>query len=463
MHSPNDFMYQEFLEHKRIFNMDNKWDYMMLSSGTNQFPMPKLWKELIVKEINIDYTYQLYVSPYGFETTNQSIKLYENFISTKGDFASKIVNENSVCMTIGSSQAASLVMDYLVAKNPNYKIIIVGKNYALYEMLSRKCKFEITQVTSRDKFIPNIDELLKYIESCSENCAFIFSHPNNPSGEQYSQEEYDKITLLLKEKNCFAIFDEVCNMIISNNELVIIETSITQAKYWDNCVIINSFSKTESIPGFRLGYVYSDKSIINYIFQQQSYSLMSVPSVLVLPVFFTCLFRCMFLNNKYSWNRYDNKRLIRIFRLIFYVTTSIPDNLVKNIVEDKFYNISSHYNAYVQELLNNDNSIKENFRYLLEKLDIYIVEVSSLKSGFNFMIKLKYIEKFTELEFVSDLLKETGLAVLTESAFSLENNKESSFWFRISLACPNTIFKKAIDKLLKYITVLEQEYETENI
>jgi len=458
MHSPNDFMYKEFLEHKKIFNMSNKWDYMMLSSGTNQFPMPKLWKELIVEEINNDYTYQLYVSPYGFETANRSINLYENFLSTKGDFSNEIVNENSVCMAIGSSQAASLVMDYLAAKNPNYKIIIVGKNYALYEMLSKKCKLEIAQVTSHDKFIPDINEILMYIENCSDNHAFIFSHPNNPSGEQYSQEEYDKILSSLKKKHCFAIFDEVCNMIISNNDLVIIESSITKLNYWNNCVIINSFSKTESIPGFRLGYVYASKEIINYIFQQQSCSLMSIPSVLVLPVFFTSLFRCMFLSEKYSWNRYDKKRLIQIFRSIFYITTSIPDDCIKSIIEDKFNNIDLIYNTYIQELLDNENTINENYKYLLEKLDKYIIGVSSLKSGFNFMIKLKFIEKFTELEFVSDLLKKTGLAVLTESAFSLESNMDSMFWFRISLACPSKIFKKAINKLLDYILVLEQEY-----
>ena len=456
MHSPNDFMYTEFLEHKKIFNMPNKWEYMMLSSGTNQFPMPSLWKELITEELNMDFTYQLYVSPYGFETVNKSLVLYENFISTQGQFLNEAVCNNEVCMTIGSSQAASLVMDYIQYNNTEAKIILVGKNYALYEMVSKKHEFEVKELQSNMTFLPHIDMLINYIRASSENSVFVFSHPNNPSGEQYSQQDFDKIVKALKMNNCFGIFDEVCNMVITNNNLVLIETAITKNNYWKKSIIINSFSKTESVAGMRIGYIYAYKHVIDFIVARQSDTLMSLPTTPVLPLFFCLMFRCIFLNNKFLWHYNDEKKIIQYFKKMFLVTTSIPSNTIKSFVENKIENIESFYNSYIQELLDNEAVINVNLSYLKSKLGRYLINISKMENGFNLMVQLRYTEKYSEIYFVLDLLEKTGLAVLTESSFCLEKKEDRPFWFRISLACETMLFCNAVDKLYKYLSLLEE-------
>lgn len=456
MNSPNDFMYLEFLEHKKIFNMSNKWEYMMLSSGTNQFPMPRLWKELIIEEINMDFTYQLYVSPYGFETVNKSLVLYENFISTQGQFLNKAVRNNKVCMTIGSSQAASLTMDYIKYKNPKAEIILVGENYALYEMVSKKHDFKVKELRSNMTFLPHIDMLLAYIKASSENSVFVFLHPNNPSGEQYLQQDFDKIVKALKASKCFGIFDEVCNLIITNRNLVLIETAITKNDYWEKSIIINSFSKTESVAGLRIGYIYTHTHIIDFVINRQSDTLMSLPATPVLPLFFCLMFRCIYLNRKFFWQYNDEKKIIKYFKTMFMVTVAIPTNQIKVFIEKKIQNIEELYSSYVRELLNNESIIELNVLYLKNKLNKYLMNISKMENGFNLMIQLKYIETYSEINFVFDLLKKTGLAVLTESSFCLEKKEEESFWIRISLACESGLFCSAVDKLYEYLKILEE-------
>jgi len=448
MHNPQDFMYEEFLEHKKIFNMRNKWDYMMLSSGTNQFPLPRLWKETIAVEIDTDFTYQLYVSPFGFDTVNKSLKMYENFISTGGKLTDSSVRNNNVCMTIGASQAAFLAIEYLFTNKPSSEIYIIGYNYPLYASLSQKRGFSITQIIGKENFIPNLSELLEYINNCPSNSVFIFSHPNNPSGEQYTQEEYNKIVLFFKRKNIFAIFDLACNLVISNNDQVFIEASINTNNYWSNSVIINSFSKTDSAAGFRIGYIYGESKIIDYFFHQQATMLMALPSFPVLAIFFTSLFRCIYLNSKYSWN---NSNLISTFKNIFYITTSIPNKSICDYIERVFSNVDFFYEKYVEELLCNENTIMQNLQYVRYKLKEDILNISRFKSGFNLMIKHKNLKNLSEIDFVSRILKDTGLAIITESAFSLEKTKKSDFWFRISLAYPESVFIKSIDKLSVFL------------
>lgn len=455
MHSPNDIMNIEFQIHQDIFNNNNRWDYMMLSSGTNQFPMPKMWRDCLIDELCCDYTYQLYVSPYGFGTVQQAILLYENFISTQGHFLNQSVKDNKLCMTIGSSQAATLIMDYLSQNGIEKNIILVGTNYSLYEMVAREYGLHIEELRSNNSFLPELSDLLERITCSDERDVYIFTHPNNPSGEQYTQNEFDLILDALKKRHCFAVFDQVCNWIITQNAPVLIESSITKADYWKKSVIINSFSKTESVPGMRIGYIYGNNLTIDYIFNRQCKLLMSVQSVPVLPIFFTMLFRCIFLNNKLLWNIFDQNKIIRLYRIMFYFTTSIPSQNVQTIIEYRFANLTTLYNTYINDILSNEKIIVENYEYLQTKLKNFLAGISTLQGGFNVMVCLKYTEKFTELEFVEKLLANTGIAILTESSFCIEKKNEPYFWFRISLACEKVCFQRAIDKLDEFMNSIK--------
>lgn len=451
MHSPYEFMNQEFLIHNNIFSRSNRNDYMMLSSGTNEFPMPKLWKRLLKEEIDADSTYRLYVSPFGFDTANKSLLFYENFISSDGSFLNKNVIDNRVCMTIGGSQGISLVMGYLATKKEKKRVVLVGTTYSLYESLARHYGFEVVQLSSEEYYLPIYYDLINYIKDSSSSDIFVFTHPNNPSGEQYSQSEYNSIILELAKKNVFSIFDEECNMVITKRELALIESSVTKANYWENCIFVNSFSKTESVPGFRLGYLYGRKDIIEPIFSKQSLLLMSVQSAFVMPIFFTSLIRCLYLSNTIVDSKYEIKNIIHGFRLMFYKTYSIPSETIVNIFESYINNIDDLYKDYTEEMFAQEQSIVTNYNYALEKLSTFIISHSKLENGFNFVVKLKYTEKIRELDFVQSLLEQTGIALMTESAFELKKAVDRCFYIRISLAYPCDEFRVAIDKLYDYI------------
>ena len=90
--SPDEFMFLEFEIHSSIFHKINQNDYFMISSGTNQFPLPKLWKKTLYQEINSDYLYRWYTSAAGFQTSTRSLKIYEDYLAGNGSFFSKKMN-----------------------------------------------------------------------------------------------------------------------------------------------------------------------------------------------------------------------------------------------------------------------------------------------------------------------------------------------------------------------------------
>ena len=221
--SSDEFMFSEFEIHATIFNKKNKNDYFMISSGTNQFPLPEMWKDSLYHEIESDYLYRWYTSSSGFQSACSALKIYEDFLCSKGRFFPKKIN-NNVCMTIGGSGAASLIFDYLKEKYHECIIVLVGMNYSLYERLGRKHNFTILEITSQSSIgcLPTMQEF-KNMQQSTLKKVFVFSNPNNPSGLIYDYEKFSKILRYIHEINGFVILDQVCNLPISQKPYLFLE------------------------------------------------------------------------------------------------------------------------------------------------------------------------------------------------------------------------------------------------
>ena len=79
-----------------------------------------------------------------------------------------------------------------------------------------------------------------------------------------------------------------------------------------------------------------------------------------------------------------------------------------------------------------------------------IISYVEMQSGFNALIKLNKTKHWNEYDFCERLLKYNGLSVLTESCFTISNNK-NNFWIRISMAKDKKTFKKSIIMLKKFL------------
>ena len=113
--STDDFMFRSFSLHSNIFHQKNLDDYFMISSGTNQFSMPDIWKCSICKEVESDFLYKWYTSSEGFQCITSAVKVYEDYISS--DMNYRFIKSNrKVCMTSGGSGAAAYVFDFLANK-----------------------------------------------------------------------------------------------------------------------------------------------------------------------------------------------------------------------------------------------------------------------------------------------------------------------------------------------------------
>ncbi len=82
--------------------------------------------------------------------------------------------------------------------------------------------------------------------------------PNNPSGRWPTPEEHALAAHLVRKHNCYLVADEVYDEILFERDLPF---STFWSNDYDKLLIINSFSKTYAMTGWRLGYVLAAESI----------------------------------------------------------------------------------------------------------------------------------------------------------------------------------------------------------
>ena len=102
--------------------------------------------------------------------------------------------------------------------------------------------------------------------------AVVFSSPSNPTGQVYGERVMKKLVELSREHNFLLISDEPYHKIIFG------EAGHASAGKWglENVAVVNSFSKTYAMSGWRIGYIIAEKYIVDGMKKVQMHQSTSV-------------------------------------------------------------------------------------------------------------------------------------------------------------------------------------------
>ena len=160
------------------------------------------------------------------------------------------LDERNVCMTMSGTNALFNCFMALVESGDN--VLIPEPYFPLYgpdvkltggEIRYYPCLFE-------NEFIPTIEDLEELVDQNTK--VIIYNFPSNPTGAMLTIKERDKLLNFAKKHNLWIISDEVYDRIVYDGEHV----SFLGTDY-DKLLLINSFSKTFAMTGWRIGYVLS--------------------------------------------------------------------------------------------------------------------------------------------------------------------------------------------------------------
>ena len=141
-----------------------------------------------------------------------------------------------------------LVGDPAWANHPNHPVLAGGKSVRV-------------PLLEEHSFICQIEDLENALTNKTK--ALLLNYPNNPTGAVIKYDELEKICLFAKKHDLFVVSDEVYYKIIFDGEKFWSPAMLDDMR--DRTVVVQSFSKTYAMTGWRLGYVAGPADIVEAV------------------------------------------------------------------------------------------------------------------------------------------------------------------------------------------------------
>lgn len=104
----------------------------------------------------------------------------------------------------------------------------------------------------------------------------IMPFPNNPTGAIMTRDELEEIAAVLRETNIIVISDEIyCDLTYSGEHVCFAELP----GMYERTIVVNGFSKSYAMTGWRLGWVMGPKAMLFPIVKIHQFGIMSAPTV----------------------------------------------------------------------------------------------------------------------------------------------------------------------------------------
>ena len=206
------------------------------------FKTPQYVKDALCKAIDQDDNY--YSQSEGRPELREAIVHKEKRVNNINITASNVI------ITEGISEGIQMILAALVEKGD--EILFPGPTYPPY--ISYTKFFEGTPVSyetiEKEGWIPNIDDLRSKISPKTR--AIVITNPNNPTGSVYSGKMIKEMLDIAGEHNLPVLSDEIYDQLTYEKPFV----STAHLSKDVPVVGLNGFSKVYQMTGWRLGYMY---------------------------------------------------------------------------------------------------------------------------------------------------------------------------------------------------------------
>ena len=246
----------ELSQIRKMFEVTNP-NAINLGIGEPDFDVPQNIKDAMKKSIDENDTH--YTSNKGIIELREEIvkKLKkENGIST---------NPDNIIVTAGASEALFMCAqafiesgDEVILPNPSFLSYEACINIAGGTIIPVDCKME-------NEFKLKASDVQDRISSKTK--AIMLNSPSNPTGAVMEKEDIKAIADLSMDHDFLIISDEIYEKIIYGKK------HYSPAKYSDNVITLNGFSKTYAMTGLRIGYLTANEAFTEELLKIHQYNI----------------------------------------------------------------------------------------------------------------------------------------------------------------------------------------------
>ncbi|MEH7454571.1 aminotransferase A [Gottfriedia acidiceleris] len=244
-----------------------KYDNVIaLTLGQPDFPTPTPIKEAAIHAINQNQT--VYTPNAGLPALRNAAS---NFLKKKYSLSYDPTNE--VIVTVGASQALDITFRTIL--NDECEVILPAPIYPGYAPIIQTCGAKPVFVDTSNSGFKITPELLEEHITEKTRC-IVLPYPNNPTGVTLTKEELENLANYLSQKDIFILSDEIYS------ELTYDTTHTSIASYpgmRKKTIVINGLSKSHSMTGWRIGFIYAPAYLAQEILKVHQYNVSCATSI----------------------------------------------------------------------------------------------------------------------------------------------------------------------------------------
>lgn len=181
---------------------------------------------------------------------------------------------HEIIVTIGGSEAIDIALRAML--DPGDEVLIPQPSYVSYLPCVTLADGVpvVIRLKEENEFRLTKQELLAAITEKTK--ILILPFPNNPTGSIMSREDLEEIAEVIREKDLYVISDEIYSELTYGGRNHVSIASLPGMK--ERTIMINGFSKSYAMTGWRLGYACGPRRMIEQMVKIHQFAIMCAPT-----------------------------------------------------------------------------------------------------------------------------------------------------------------------------------------
>ena len=243
-------------------------DVVSFGAGEPDFNTPKNIMDAAIKSMEEGKT--------KYTPTSGIIELREAICKKLKEDNNLSYNSNQIIVSTGAKQC--LADAFMAILNPGDEVIVPIPYWVSYPELIKLADGVPVFVEGKEEndYKYTLESLNKVVNNNTK--AIIINSPNNPTGTVYSIEELKEIAEFAQKHDLIIISDEIYEKLIYDGKKHVSVASLSEDAY-NRTIVINGFSKSYAMTGWRLGYAAGNAEVIKLMTSVQSHVTSNTNSI----------------------------------------------------------------------------------------------------------------------------------------------------------------------------------------
>lgn len=212
----------------RIFDQNERKDYLRLDLNENPGGLPDEFIKKVLSDVRPQFVAQ-------YPETLHFTEVLADYLHT---------DISHLCLVNGSAEGIRYIIQAFTS--PNGRIVGVVPSYFMFQVYSEMYGRDFVTIPYNEDLSMDVENIIA--KMTDETQLLILLNPNNPMGNVYTDDEFERIMQVVKEKQITVLVDEAYHYFYP-------KTFIKYALEDEHVFITRTFSKLFSMAGCRLGYV----------------------------------------------------------------------------------------------------------------------------------------------------------------------------------------------------------------